>query len=254
MTRPSSRGSAQRTRSSSARRTSTSSPRWDRRPRTAPSSATKNPWDLARTAGGTSGGSAALVAARFASGSLGTDTGGSIRQPAAFTGTVGIKPTYGRVSRYGLIAFASSLDQVGPVANDVRGAARILDVIAGKDPKDATRLDVAGGGCEEACGREVACLTVGVPPEYFAKGLDPEVEKSVREAISGLERLGCKIRARSRSRIRATRSPPTTSSRPPRPRPTSRASTASGSASASPSRATIWNTLYSKTRGEGFWP
>jgi aspartyl-tRNA(Asn)/glutamyl-tRNA(Gln) amidotransferase subunit A len=154
----------------------------------------KNPWDTTRAPGGSSGGSAVAVATAMVSGALGSDTGGSIRQPASFTGTVGIKPTYGRVSRYGLIAFASSLDQVGPFAADVRGAARLLEVIAGHDPHDATSLEAPVGDYEEACGREVSGLTVGVPEEYFGQGLQPGVERVVQEAIRGLERLGCKVR------------------------------------------------------------
>src|ERR1700722_11164071 len=135
----------------------------------------RNPWDLARTPGGSSGGSAAAVAARLVPCALGSDTGGSIRQPAALTGTVGIKPTYGRVSRYGLIAFASSLDQVGPFATDVRGAARVLSVIAGHDPKDATSVDAPVEDYEAACGRSIRGLRIGVPDEYFSGGLDPDV-------------------------------------------------------------------------------
>src|SRR5262249_53435844 len=151
----------------------------------------KNPWDTARTPGGSSGGSAVAVAAGMTPGALGSDTGGSIRQPAALTGVVGIKPTYGRVSRYGLIAFASSLDQIGPLANAVRSAARLLSVIAGSDPRDATSLDAPVGDYEDACGRDVKGLRLGVPEEYFAKGIDPAVEASVRAAIRGLEGLGC---------------------------------------------------------------
>jgi len=155
----------------------------------------KNPWDPERAPGGSSGGSAAAVAARMVSTTLGSDTGGSIRQPAALTGTVGIKPTYGRVSRFGLIAFASSLDQVGPFATDVRGAARVLGVISGKDPKDATSLGAPVDDYEAACGKSIKGLRIGVPEEYFAKGLDPEVEASIRAAISELEEEGCVVRA-----------------------------------------------------------
>jgi aspartyl-tRNA(Asn)/glutamyl-tRNA(Gln) amidotransferase subunit A len=155
----------------------------------------RNPWDLARTPGGSSGGSAAAVAARMAPCALGSDTGGSIRQPAALTGTVGIKPTYGRVSRYGLIAFASSLDQIGPFANDVRGAARVLSVIAGHDPRDSTSLEVGADGFEAACERSIRGLRVGVPEEYFAPGIDAEVAASVRAAIGELEREGCSVRS-----------------------------------------------------------
>jgi aspartyl-tRNA(Asn)/glutamyl-tRNA(Gln) amidotransferase subunit A len=153
----------------------------------------RNPWDTSRTPGGSSGGSAVAVAARMTPGALGSDTGGSIRQPAALTGVVGVKPTYGRVSRYGLVAFASSLDQVGPFASDVRGAARLLEVIAGRDAHDATTSDAPVGDYEEACGRDVAGLRVGVPEEYFGAGVDPAVELTVRAAIRGLEGLGVEI-------------------------------------------------------------
>jgi len=153
----------------------------------------KNPWDTTRTPGGSSGGSAAAVAARMAPCSLGSDTGGSIRQPASLTGTVGIKPTYGRVSRFGLIAFASSLDQIGPFATDVRGAARVLSVIAGHDPRDSTSLAIPTGDFEAACGRSVRGVRVGVPDEYFAEGLDAEVSESVRAALRELEAEGCTV-------------------------------------------------------------
>jgi aspartyl-tRNA(Asn)/glutamyl-tRNA(Gln) amidotransferase subunit A len=153
----------------------------------------KNPWDTSRIPGGSSGGSAVAVAARMTPASLGSDTGGSIRQPAALTGTVGVKPTYGRVPRYGLIAFASSLDQIGPFATDVRGAARVLSVISGKDPKDATSASVPVDDFEAACGASVRGLRIGVPAEYFATGLDPEVEASVRAAIGALEGEGCTV-------------------------------------------------------------
>src|SRR3984885_6112856 len=126
---------------------------------------THTPWDLTRTPGGSSAGSAAAVSARMVSCSLGSDTGGSIRQPAALTGTVGIKPAYGRASRYGLIAFASSLDQVGPFATDVRGAARVLSVIAGHDPSDSTCLEAPVDDYEAACGRSVRGLRICVPDE-----------------------------------------------------------------------------------------
>ncbi len=155
---------------------------------------TRNPWDPSRTPGGSSGGSAVAVAAGMAPCALGSDTGGSIRQPASLTGTVGLKPTYGRVSRYGLIAFASSLDQIGPFASDVRGAARVLSVLAGRDPRDATSLDAAVPDLEAACGREVRGLRVGVPDEYFAEGLAPEVGESVRAALRALEERGCVLR------------------------------------------------------------
>jgi aspartyl-tRNA(Asn)/glutamyl-tRNA(Gln) amidotransferase subunit A len=154
----------------------------------------RNPWDTTRIPGGSSGGSAAAVAARLAPCALGSDTGGSIRQPASLTGAVGIKPTYGRVSRYGLIAFASSLDQIGPMATDVRGAARLLSVIAGHDGRDSTSLDAPVGNLEAACSRDVKGLRVGVPDEYFAEGIDPEVEASVRSAIAALAAAGCVVR------------------------------------------------------------
>jgi aspartyl-tRNA(Asn)/glutamyl-tRNA(Gln) amidotransferase subunit A len=155
---------------------------------------TRNPVDPERTPGGSSGGSAVAVAASMAPASLGSDTGGSIRQPASFTGVVGLKPTYGRVSRFGLVAFASSLDQIGPFASDVRGAARVLSVIAGHDPRDATSLDLAAPDFEAACGASVRGLRLGVPPEYFAEGLDPEIESSIRAAIAALERQGCAVK------------------------------------------------------------
>jgi aspartyl-tRNA(Asn)/glutamyl-tRNA(Gln) amidotransferase subunit A len=155
---------------------------------------TKNPWDATRSPGGSSGGSAVAVAARLTPASLGSDTGGSIRQPAAFTGVVGVKPTYGRVSRYGLIAFASSLDQIGPFASDVRGAARVLEVIAGHDPKDATSLADPVGKYEAACDASPKGTRIGVPEEYFAEGLDPEIADNVRAAIDELRRAGCTVK------------------------------------------------------------
>ena len=154
----------------------------------------KNPRDLARAPGGSSGGSAVAVASGMTPAALGSDTGGSIRQPASFTGTVGLKPTYGRVSRFGLVAFASSLDQIGPFASDVRGAARVLGVIAGKDERDMTSLDAPLDDFEGACGTSVKGLRIGIPEEYFAQGLDPEVEESVRAAIARLEADGCVVK------------------------------------------------------------
>jgi len=154
----------------------------------------KNPRDLSRAPGGSSGGSAVAVASGMTPAALGSDTGGSIRQPASFTGTVGVKPTYGRVSRFGLVAFASSLDQIGPFASDVRGAARVLSVIAGKDDRDMTCLAAPAADFEGACGASVKGLRIGVPEEYFAKGLDPEVEASVRAAIARLEADGCTVK------------------------------------------------------------
>ena len=153
---------------------------------------TRNPWDLARVPGGSSGGASAAVAAGLATLSLGTDTGGSIRQPAAFCGVLGMKPTYGRVSRYGLIAFASSLDQVGPFARDVEDAAVLLQTIAGADPMDSTAVDVPVPDYRAALGQGIEGMTIGVPAEYFIDGMDPEVERAVREAIVTLEKLGAR--------------------------------------------------------------
>jgi aspartyl-tRNA(Asn)/glutamyl-tRNA(Gln) amidotransferase subunit A len=153
----------------------------------------RNPHDPARTPGGSSGGSAVSVAAKMTPASLGTDTGGSVRQPAAFTGVVGVKPTYGRVSRYGLIAFASSLDVVGPFASDVRGAARVTQVIAGHDPHDATSVDRPVDDLEAACDRDVRGLRIGVPSEYFAEGIQPGVEQRVREALAAMEKAGATL-------------------------------------------------------------
>ena len=150
----------------------------------------KNPWDESRAPGGSSGGSAIAVAAQMVPGSLGSDTGGSVRQPAGFCGSVGLKPSYGRVSRYGLIAFASSLDQVGPMANDVRGAAQLFEVIAGHDPRDATSMSAPVAPLVAACGAGCAGLRVGVPDEYFADGLDETVATRVREGIAALEAAG----------------------------------------------------------------
>ena len=154
---------------------------------------TRNPWDLQRVPGGSSGGSAAAVAGGLALAALGTDTGGSIRQPAAFCGVVGLKPTYGRVSRYGLIAFASSLDQVGPLAVDVRDAALLLGVIAGHDPRDATSVAAPVPDYTAALGDDVRGLRVGVPDEYFIEGLDPEIEAAVRDAIVVLRDRGAAV-------------------------------------------------------------
>ncbi len=154
----------------------------------------RNPWDLERSPGGSSGGSAAAVAARLTPGALGSDTGGSIRQPASLSGVVGVKPTYGRVSRYGLVAFASSLDQIGPFATDVRGAARLLSVIAGHDPRDSTSSTAPVPALEAACDEPLRGLRVGLPAEYFAEGLDPEVERCVRDGVRALEDAGCAVK------------------------------------------------------------
>jgi aspartyl-tRNA(Asn)/glutamyl-tRNA(Gln) amidotransferase subunit A len=154
----------------------------------------RNPRALDRVPGGSSGGSAAAVAAGFAVATLGTDTGGSIRQPAAFCGVVGLLPTYGRVSRYGLIAFASSLDRVGPFANTVKDAATVLQVIAGHDPLDATSSDRAVDDYVASLSMPVAGLRVGVPAEYFGEGLDPEVRTAVQKTIEHLRAAGCVIK------------------------------------------------------------
>ncbi len=153
----------------------------------------RNPRALDRVPGGSSGGSAAAVAAGFAVATLGTDTGGSIRQPAAFCGVVGVLPTYGRVSRFGLIAFASSLDRVGPVTNTVKDAATVLNVLAGEDPLDATSSDRPVNDYVGALQEPVAGLRVGVPAEYFGEGLDPEVRAAVEKTIAQLEAAGCVV-------------------------------------------------------------
>ncbi|MGA8491630.1 MAG: Asp-tRNA(Asn)/Glu-tRNA(Gln) amidotransferase subunit GatA [Terriglobales bacterium] len=152
-----------------------------------------NPRDLSRVPGGSSGGSAAAVAADMAVATLGSDTGGSIRQPASFCGVVGLMPTYGRVSRYGLIAFASSLDHVGPLTKSVRDAAIVLRTIAGRDPMDATSAEVPVPDYVAELEKPVRGLKLGVAKEYFGEGLDSEVKKSVEAAIEKLEKLGCEI-------------------------------------------------------------
>jgi aspartyl-tRNA(Asn)/glutamyl-tRNA(Gln) amidotransferase subunit A len=154
---------------------------------------THNPWALDRTPGGSSGGSAAAVAACEVFGALGTDTGGSIRQPAAFTNLVGIKPTYGRVSRYGVISYASSLDQVGPMARTVADTAALLQLIARHDPLDPTSAPVDAPDYRQDLEGGVRGLKLGVPREYFIEGMDPEVEATVREAMKAYERLGATL-------------------------------------------------------------
>jgi aspartyl-tRNA(Asn)/glutamyl-tRNA(Gln) amidotransferase subunit A len=153
----------------------------------------RNPRDTTRVPGGSSGGSAAAVAAGTCVASLGSDTGGSIRQPAAFCGVVGLMPTYGRVSRYGLIAFASSLDHIGPVTKTVKDAAILLRHIAGRDPADSTSADVPVPDYTAEIGKPVRGLKVGVPSEYFAEGLEPEVRKAVEAGIQKLAQAGCEI-------------------------------------------------------------
>jgi len=155
---------------------------------------TRNPYDLERIPGGSSGGSAAAVAADECIGALGTDTGGSIRQPAACCGLVGLKPTYGRVSRFGLVAFASSLDQIGPMTKDVKDAAILMNGICGYDPLDSTSIKVEVPDYTQILGREVKGMSVGIPKEYFIKGLDREVEAAIKEAIKVMEGLGMDIK------------------------------------------------------------
>jgi aspartyl-tRNA(Asn)/glutamyl-tRNA(Gln) amidotransferase subunit A len=155
---------------------------------------TGNPWDLKRIPGGSSGGSAAAVAACLAPLALGTDTGGSIRQPAGMCGVVGLKPTYGRVSRFGLVAFASSLDQVGPLAHDVTDAALLLEAIAGHDPRDSTSVDQPVPPYRQTLDEPVEPLTIGVAREYFGEGLDPEVEKAVRAALEVYRGQGATVK------------------------------------------------------------
>lgn len=159
---------------------------------------TMNPWDLTRVPGGSSGGSAAAVAARLVPAALGTDTGGSVRQPAAFCGVTGLKTTYGRVSRYGLIAFGSSLDTVGALAQNAEDAALIFSVMAGHDPLDATSAEAPVPGrwssSRGAAYRDLRGLRVGVPKEYFISGIQPEVQEKTRAAIEEMKRLGAEVR------------------------------------------------------------
>ena len=151
----------------------------------------KNPWDVARTPGGSSGGSSAAVAARIAPIATGTDTGGSIRQPAALTGITGLKPTYGRVSRYGMIAFASSLDQAGVMAQNAEDAALFMNVVAGHDPKDSTSIKHDVPDYTKTLQNPVKGLTIGLPEEYFTGGLEAGVDAAIQESIKTLEKLGC---------------------------------------------------------------
>lgn len=155
---------------------------------------TRNPWNTECVPGGSSGGSAAAVAAGTAVWALGSDTGGSIRQPASFCGVVGMKPTYGRVSRYGLVAYASSLDQIGPITKDVTDCANILNVIAGHDEMDSTSLDVQVPDFTKALVQDVKGLKIGLPKEYFVKGMDPEVEAAVKAGVKELEKLGAEVK------------------------------------------------------------
>ncbi len=185
-------GCSTRERCRSARRTSTSS-RWARRARTRPSGNTRNPYDLDRVPGGSSAGSAASVAARAATLSLGSDTGGSIREPAAFCNVVGFKPTYGRVSRYGLIAFASSLDQIGPFARSVEDAALTYDVIAGKDPLDATSVDRAVEPAADGLRDDLRGVRVGIVKEFDSAARRVRRAPCYEAAYADLERLGAEL-------------------------------------------------------------
>ncbi len=155
---------------------------------------TRNPWDTSRIPGGSSGGSAASVASRMAPLALGSDTGGSIRQPAALCGILGLKPTYGRVSRFGLIAFASSLDQIGPFATTAKDAALLLQAISGPDDRDSTSVNQAVPDYVSGLEKSLKGLRIGLPKEYFIEGTDPEVDKAVREAIKVLESFGATTR------------------------------------------------------------
>lgn len=154
---------------------------------------TRNPWDTERVPGGSSGGSAAAVAADLCAGSLGSDTGGSIRQPASFCGVIGLKPTYGRVSRFGLVAFASSLDQIGPFAKDVEDAAILLQAIAGHDPRDSTSVDQPVPDYRQAMKQSIKGLRLGIPREYFIDGIEPDVAAAVQQAITTLKELGAEM-------------------------------------------------------------
>ena len=151
---------------------------------------TRNPWDLTRVPGGSSGGAAAAASADEAIVALGSDTGGSIRQPASFCGVVGLKPTYGRVSRYGLVAFASSLDQIGPITKDVADTAQVLQAIAGKDPLDSTSVDTPVPDYLASLRNDVRGLKIGVPKEFFAQGVQPEIAEAVQSSIELLKSLG----------------------------------------------------------------
>ena len=155
---------------------------------------TRNPWDLERIPGGSSSGSAAAVAARMSPFALGSDTGGSIRQPAALCGIVGLKPTYGRVSRYGVVAYASSLDQIGPIGTDVESVATLLEAISGHDPRDSTSVRQEVPAFSRMFDQPLAGLRIGVPVEHFAEGLDDEVEKAVRDALAVYRSLGAELK------------------------------------------------------------
>lgn len=154
---------------------------------------TKNPWDLERVPGGSSGGSAAAVAADEAFFALGSDTGGSIRQPAALCGIVGFKPTYGAVSRYGLVAFGSSFDQIGPFTKDVEDCAIVLNCLYGRDEMDSTSLSAVHGDFKEALNKDIKGMKIGLPKEYFGEGIDPEVKRLVMDSVKEMEKLGAYV-------------------------------------------------------------
>nr|MBP9651256.1 aspartyl/glutamyl-tRNA amidotransferase subunit A [Syntrophaceae bacterium] len=154
---------------------------------------TRNPWDLERIPGGSSGGSATAVAADECIASIGSDTGGSIRQPAALCGVVGMKPTYGRVSRFGLIAFASSLDQIGPLTKDVEDCAIMMNVLAGYDPKESTSVKAEVPDYRQFVGRDIKGWKIGIPKEYFIDGIDPEVSAAVAKTIETVRQCGASI-------------------------------------------------------------
>jgi aspartyl-tRNA(Asn)/glutamyl-tRNA(Gln) amidotransferase subunit A len=154
---------------------------------------TRNPWDTERVSGGSSGGSAAAVAARLCAAAVGSDTGGSIRQPSAFCGMVGLKPTYGRVSRYGLVAFGSSLDQIGPMTRDVADAAALLEVISGHDPADSTSLPVEVPKWSQSVAKPIENLRIGLPREFFAEGLDPAIGRMLRDRAATMEKNGATL-------------------------------------------------------------
>lgn len=155
---------------------------------------TKNPWDLSRVPGGSSGGSAAAVASNMVPWALGSDTGGSIRQPASLCGVVGLKPTYGLVSRYGLVAFASSLDQIGPITKDVEDSAILLSVIAGKDEKDTTSSDVPKKDYTKCLNNDIKGLKIGVPKEFFGDGINPDVKEALEKSVQVYRDLGAEIK------------------------------------------------------------
>ena len=155
---------------------------------------TRNPWDLMRIPGGSSGGSAAGTAGDECTAALGTDTGGSIRQPAACCGVVGMKPTYGRVSRYGLVAFASSLDQIGPITKDVEDCAILMNAISGYDPCDSTSVKVDVPDYKESLVNDIGRIRIGIPDEYFLEGMDPDVERAVKQAVGQFEKWGARVK------------------------------------------------------------